>query len=244
MNRILVAALLRGAAALACDDAIAQPHAPLPPWTDPAGPPTEMDVWLRRLVGRFQFDGLVHVVSMGDCAPLPPEGSETPPPFVSACAPVEGVADCIAIGTGPGVQCVLNVRWNDLYDVDFEGGSVTAAPGAVSYLNPSMALFGLDPGQASINYLLVDNKGLPEGGLGSNTGNQAKFETDCVNLDVYCQRIIRIEAKPDARVLYKWIDAESVSTREKLSTITLSMRRIEQAEAAPALAPSGRRLSR
>jgi hypothetical protein len=235
MNRLHLAALLAGAAALATDNvAGAQPRAPPPPWKDPAGPPTEMEVWLRRLVGRFRFEGMVHVMSMGDCAPLPPQGSDPPPPFVSACETVEGIGDCISIGTSPGVQCVLNVRWEDLYDVNFEEGTVTAAPGAVSYLNPAMALFGMDPGKASINYLLVDNKGLPEGGLGSNTGNRAMFKTACVNLDVNCQRIVRIEARPDARLLYMWIEVESVDTRELVSSVMLTMRRLPQGAPAPA----------
>lgn len=61
----------------------------------------------------------------------------------------------------------------------FRTGDVV--PGAVSYLNPAMALFGLDSRNSAINYLLVDNKGLPEGGLGRNTGNRATFRTRCVN---------------------------------------------------------------
>jgi hypothetical protein len=232
-DRCIVTALLIGAAMLASTGASAQPREPAPAWVDPAGPPTEMDVWLRRMVGRYTFDGLVHVIAQGDCAPLPPQGSAPPPPFTPACQGVKGKGDCIGIGTGPGVQCVLNVMWQDMYDVNFEGGTVSALPGAISYLDPAMALFGLDPGRASINYLLVDNKGLPEGGPGSSTGNRATFRTTCVNQAVGCHRTIRIEAKQDSKLVYMWIDVEieDGGARERVSTIMLSMRRVSQPQA-------------
>ena len=38
----------------------ASPPRALPPqWKYPAGEPVAMDIWLRRLVGRYQFEGIV-----------------------------------------------------------------------------------------------------------------------------------------------------------------------------------------
>lgn len=205
------------AAMLASNRTVAQPREPPPPWVDPAGPPTAMDVWLRRLVGRYTFDGMIKMNPQAECSP-------------EVCQGVKGKGDCVGVGAGPGVHCVLNLAWRDMYGVDFESGTVSAPPGAISYLNPAMALFGLDPGQSAIHYLLVDNKGLPEGGLGASSGHRATFRTPCVNTPVGCDRVIRIEAKPDATLLYMWIDAETGMGGDKnpASTIMLSLRRVPQ----------------
>jgi hypothetical protein len=228
MKRMVMAALMAGATALPREDAAAQPHAPSPPWQDPAGPPTEMDVWLTRLVGRFRFEGLIHVRSQGDC-------EEPGSPLGGPCETIAGVGDCVSVGTGPGVQCVFNVSWLDIH----------TSPNGVSYLNPAMALFGLDPANGAINHLLVNNKGLAEGGMGASTGNRATFRTSCVNQPGMlggCERIFRIEAAPDARILYMWIDVETglKGVRPPVS-ITLSLRRVVQDEGIPLPAPAGRR---
>jgi hypothetical protein len=180
-----------------------------------------MDVWLRRLVGRYTFDGLVNLNPWGECG-------------LDSCQGVKGKGDCVGVGDGPGVQCVFNLTWPDVYDVNFGSGTVSAKPGAISYLDPAMALFGLDPGQSAINYLLVNNRGLPEGGLGASKGNRATFRTRCVNEPVGCDRIIRIEARPDATLLYMWIDVETGMGGDKTlaSTIVLSLRRVPQDQVA------------
>jgi hypothetical protein len=217
--RILALMLLAAGMLLHDHEAGAQARQPPPKWKDPAGPPVEMDAWLRRLVGRFRFEGVIHVLGTEDRS-------------------IKGVGDCVSIGAGPGVQCVLNVSWLDIYIVNFggdnldsPGGGVSTVPGAVSYLNPAMILFGLDPGKAAINHLLVDNKGLPEGGLGTNTGNRATFRTRCVNQPGVvggCERILRIEAAADARILYIWIDVEMgpKGIDPPVSSIVLSLRRV------------------
>jgi hypothetical protein len=47
------------AVGLVVGEAAAQPRAQPPEWKDPAGPPTQMDVWLMRLVGRYRVEGIV-----------------------------------------------------------------------------------------------------------------------------------------------------------------------------------------
>jgi hypothetical protein len=222
-------------ACLVSKEADARPRAPAPPWKDPAGPPTEIEVWLTRLVGRYQVEGLVEVVYDYEgypdhrCAPLPPDPAQQddpPPPAVPYCSTVSGLADCVGIGTGPGVQCVLGITWKDIREVEPEG--VFNLPGGIPNLAPAMMLFGLAPDQLQVNYLLVDNKGLPEGGLGTIGGSRVTFTTPCVNARALyvsmkpppvpaeppnlrtsprtCERTLRLEARDEARIVYLSMD--------------------------------------
>jgi hypothetical protein len=198
----------------------AQPRSPPPKWRDPSGPPTPMETWLVRLVGRYRVEGVIRSSA----------GVES----------VKGMVDCVTIGAGPGVQCVLNVAWLDIFLISPPPGNpagVFNVPGGVSFLNPAMALFGIDPGAAGINYLLVDNKGLAEGGLGSSTGNRGTFRAPCVNAPTLfnamrppafgfyrtCETIIRIDARPDAGVLHLLMDFEI--NDDVHTTIELTLRR-------------------
>lgn len=193
------------------------------PVTDVAG----MSDWLQRLVGRYKFDGMIQLFGATcDAASASP-----------ACNPIKGLGDCVAVGKGPGVQCILNATWQDLFQVNFESGTATAPPGTVAYLDPAMLLLGLDPGASSINNLLVNDKGLPEGGLGSIVNVTAKFTTQCVNEPAGCLRVMRIEAKPEASLVYLSVDAISATTRDPITSIILTLRRVPQTddEEAPTL---------
>jgi hypothetical protein len=190
----------------------------------PVTDPVAVGTWLRQLVGKYRFEGMVQIVYTppSSATPLYPCVREGVP--TDYCQSVKGKGDCVAVGTGPGVQCILNVEWRDIYEIVNsssldEPAGVFNLPGGVSYMNPSMSLFGLDPAKATINHLLVDNKGLPEGGMGSVAGNRATFKTPCVNVPILfnamkppprdreegpprtCERIIRIDAKPDAALI-------------------------------------------
>jgi hypothetical protein len=228
--RILALAMLGVGTLLHGTDAGAQARQP-PQWNYEADSPVEGDVWLKRLVGRFSFEGVVHVPGNGECG-APGSSLITKP-----CQAIKGIGDCVSVGEGPGVQCVFNVSWTEIWTAvtseNGDAGSYTSGyvPAAVPYLNPSMALFGLDPGQASINHMIVDNKGLPEGALGTNSGNRATFRTTCVNQPGVlggCERIFRIEAKADSRILYMWIDVEKgpKGLQEPFSSIVLTLRRV------------------
>jgi hypothetical protein len=262
--RVMLITLLACTALLACDKASAQPRTE-PKLEDPATPTAAADVWLRRMVGRFQFEGLVEVVYYPPedghrCAALPPDPKEAesdkPPKLPQPwCSAIKGMGDCVAIGTGPGVQCVLNVKWQDFYEVvspeDLEPDEpappvgVFTLPGGASYLDPAMALYGLDPGKSAINFLLVDSKGLPEGTLGLIKGNRATFKTPCVNAAVLlnamkpappetgswrtCERTLYIDAKPDAKLVFMTMDIEindDIWTR-----FTMSLRRVAEVPA-------------
>jgi hypothetical protein len=254
--RLLIATSLGAACLVFCGEAAAQARLPPPQWQDPAGPPVAADVWLRRLVGRYRIEGMVEVVYDHPdyiehrCGPLPPDPNQSdnpPPPAVPYCSGIKGKGDCVGIGSGPGVQCILDVSWQDIYTQ--LGANL---PGGVSYLSPAMLLFGLDPTQAAIHHLLVDNKGLPEGGPGANTGNRATFKTTCVNAPILlsrmpevvpderrpdrprewqtCNRVTRFSAKPDSRVVNISMDIDI--NDETFTRLEITMRRVEPGESA------------
>jgi hypothetical protein len=107
-----------------------------------------------------------------------------------------------------------------------------------------MALFGIDPGKAGINYLLVDNKGLPEGGIGFLAGDRATFKAACVNAAILfnsmkppprdresphvCERILRIDAKPDGKLVFMSFDIEI--NGDHWTRYEMSLRRVAQDE--------------
>jgi hypothetical protein len=245
-HRLIMTSLTALAALLLCSGAIAQPRlepqiapdAVAQPVTDPA----EMGAWLQRLVGQFRYEGHVEHLLKEDrlCAALPPDPATQDadvaprPPDQPLCTGVTGTGDCIRIGDGPGVQCVLGVDWQELFDVDFENGEAKEVPGFVPYMNPAMNLYGLDPAFGELNHLLVSNKGLAEGGGGSIKGDRATFTSVCVNQPAGCRRIIRLYARSDANIVGMTIDIELLMQGEwKLATsFTLTLRRTPRDEAA------------
>lgn len=54
----------------------------------------EMDIWLRRLEGKFRYEGFSYSLFSGD----------SPPPDA-----VAGWGECVGVGVGPGMQCAGNV---------------------------------------------------------------------------------------------------------------------------------------
>lgn len=233
---VLVAAALLGASVVE-----ARPHAPPPKWKNPMGEPGNPDDWLNRLKGRYRVEGTVEVVlahpdyERNRCGGLPPDPGQQenpPPPAIPYCEGISGMADCVAVGDGSGVQCILNAKWRDIYDIvypDAEGAldartGVFELPGGVSNLSPSMALFGVDPYGDGIRFLLVDAKGLAEGSPGGVRGDRTSFRTPCVNTATLinkmrlesldnrplktCERSIRIDARPGSSVVNISVDIE------------------------------------
>lgn len=217
-------------------------------------PDAPMEEWLPRLAGSYRFEGSVEVVYDHPdyvehrCGWLPPDpaDSEQPPSalLLPYCSNVKGSGDCVAIGNGPGLQCILNVAWDNFGLLP--GGDVLA--GGISYLGPAMQLFGVDPGKPAISHLLVDSKGLSEGGTGVIKGNKAIFKTACVDAPsmladmptlvgagkrpqppyyhtawMTCDRTVRIDAEPDSKVLHMAIDINL--NGELFTRIEMTMRR-------------------
>lgn len=136
--------------------AVARPRELPPRWKDLSRPTAETDVWLRRLAGRFRYEGSL----------TRPEADD----FIS----VKGLGDCVNVGVGPGVQCIFSLEWPPPLGFSME-------PVAVANLNPAMVLYGVDPGIPGMRYLQVNQKGLAEGGAGSIRGDTATFQAACVN---------------------------------------------------------------
>lgn len=188
-----------------------------------------MAEWLLRLVDNYRVEGMGTVPAVE--------------PFS-----VQGNGDCAPVGAGPGVHCIFNIHWIDQFEIimDPEEGppGVHNVPGGVSYLNPSMMLVGIDPFREGLQFLLVDNKGLPEGGTASISGHRATLRAPCVNapklfLDLNpdrqfegrspetCERVTRIDAKPDSTVVHVDIDIEI--NREPASRFQMTLRRSNKA---------------
>jgi hypothetical protein len=221
------------------------------PVTDTAA----MSEWLLRLADRYRVDG-------GGTITIPPadqsvkrattedsrvgrgssEEEDEEPEFVYF--PVKGSGDCVTVGAGPGIQCIFNIHWDDQFEVNTDPDKgpigVFNLPAGVSYLNPSMMLAGLDPLRKGLQLLLVDNKGLPEGGSATIAGDRATLRATCVNgpamfLDMNpskkyekmppttCDRIMRIDAKPKGKVVHLSIDIEI--NRELVTQLQLTLRR-------------------
>lgn len=198
----------------------------------------EIGAWLGRLAGRYRADGVVWIQAR--VALVNGEEVELPERRVS----VKGAGDCAAVGAGPGMQCIFNITWLDEYEqiLDPDQGTpgVYNLAGGVSYLNPSMMLVGLDPGKQGVGFLLVDNKGLPEGGSGSIAGNRATLRAPCVNAPALfhsmnpdvrfgnrrpdtCVRITRIDARPGSTIVHLSIAIEI--NREPATLIEVTLRR-------------------
>lgn len=234
--------------------AMAQPHSPPPRWKDPAGEPVPVDEWLGRLVGRYQVDGMIEVPDR--CIPPPPPPDGSPPPFFTPlCSNVSGMADCAPVGAGPGIHCIFNMQWTDLHELVYpsetERGGMFAVPGGVSNLAPSMALLGIDPARSALNFLLVDNKGLAEGGSGGLRGGRATIISTCVNEKTLyqamrepppppeeCRRTTLIEAREGDRFVRFMIQIEI--NDDLYTRYELALRRVNPG---PAAATPGRQRS-
>lgn len=186
----------------------------------PVTEPAAIGEWLRRLVGRFRYDGMIQD---GPCV-----DAETGTPRDS-CRSVQGNSDCIGIGDGPGVQCVLKVTWPEI----IRPGEMEVYQPA--YLDPAMDLYGIDPGKSAVNYLVVNHKGLPEGGLGYIRGDTLKIKTNCVNRGVdtdlnQCRRILIIEARRDASIVYVWFGMGQEPSGIVDTYATLTLRHVAENE--------------
>jgi hypothetical protein len=208
-SRSILAILFACISALVCCSAQAQPRevvAVRGEAIETVTDPTAVADWLRRLVGSYNLDGAI-----GD-------------------AGIKGKADCTAIGTGPGVQCIFNAIWQEKWD------TLTGRPIILDPLDPSMFLFGMDPSKATLNMLMVIDKGIASGGtgtikgtasgeygtiikgLGATSGHTGTIEGITASFKTctqegYCEPSIRIEAKAEASILYMWVVGAALTLR-------------------------------
>jgi len=170
-----------------------------------------MEAWLTRLAGQFKYEGMVN-------------------PYSPAPRGVSGRSDCIRIGSGPGVQCILEVKWPERWSI---GAPVPPHPD----LNPAMVLFGFEPGRARLHYLQVNNKGIAQGGAGVLKGSTATLLTDPPRYGTV--GVSRIYAPPHGRYIQIWVSARGPQG-EGLPNLVFYLRRITPDETgeAPELPPA------
>jgi len=155
--------------------------------------PVQILAWLRRLLGKYRYEGYVE---LGD-------GS------AKIRQPVTGAGDCVAFGAAPGVHCTIQVSWPEV-----RGPNGEAVPGGVSTLVPAMVQYGLDPDRLGVRYMQVDNRGMAERGNGYLWGDVLETKSPCVGIAGNCQRITHIEAHPpDGSLIEMQVDIEKDSIR-------------------------------
>jgi hypothetical protein len=212
----------------------------------------DMAAWLPRLVGRYRYEGVADFTPPDQNDPHDVENSSSPsgppplkPPKLKT---ITGLEDCIAIGTGPGLHCVLDIHWDeenwDNAGVDVEGG--------VPFLSPALVLYGIDPSASVIRYLQLDTDGLAETESASLRGDTLTwtYATTCTSRQAggvppQCRRVTRVRAPHDGRVVQISIYMErwnrDKSKWEKAASFVFDGHRVSQDEHAPhsRAAPAG-----
>lgn len=145
--------------------------------------------WIDRLVGEFRYEG--HVERLGS------NGTELDR------AEVNGGSSCVRFGNAAAVQCQINVTWPDLRD-----GDGVPVPGGVSSLTPALAVYSLELSAKYVGYFNVDNDGIATGGKGWLLDDTLIARSPCVDFPGKCERVVRVEAPPDARVIRMRVDLE------------------------------------
>lgn len=148
--------------------------------------PERILAWLNRLVGHFSWEGYVELGSDGA-----PGGRQV----------VTGASKCVSYG--PAVHCAMQVNWPEVH-----GSNGEDLPGGVSTLAPAMAMYALDMNHLAVNSMQVDNRGMADSGQGYLRGNTLTTTTACVDLPGKCQRISRIDARRDGKLIQMQVDIE------------------------------------
>jgi hypothetical protein len=165
-------------------------------------PPT--DVWLQRLPGRYVFDGVIHHVEIADYDPRDdyPDGQVMGvSQYLNEWSqPVVGRGDCIEFAEAPGLQCVVNILWPEMWDALTGRASL----GAVSDLSPAMVLAGINPQDQAIRFLLVDKRGLGHPGSLALKGETATAKVSCVNMPgvLRCEQKFTITARAESNLIF------------------------------------------
>jgi hypothetical protein len=217
-----LASLLAGALLSMPGAVLAVPRMELPP-PEPETPQSlearredkvaAIAAWLPRIVGRFKYEGVVEFGS----------SPRAPPNLVAA----RGLGDCISLGQGPGVQCVLDVRWVEEWDA-----MGTPVVGGISFLGPAAMLYGIDANAAGVRYLMLDTDGLATDGFARLNGNTLTwtFEGYCPSVPQRkCPQTMKIYAPPDGKYVQTYIVIGPYD--RPLTTVNLHMRRVPRDQA-------------
>jgi hypothetical protein len=212
----MVAAAMAGA--MLATQAPAQPRAaPDAPQVEEAlTPPTDM--WLQRLPGRYVLDGVIHHVEIADYDPRDdyPDGEVmgVSQHLNEWSQPVVGRSDCIEFAEAPGLQCVINILWPEMWDALTGRASL----GAVSDMSPAMVLAGINPQDQAIRFLLVDKRGLGHPGSLVLKGETATAKVSCVNMPgvLRCEQKFTITARVESNLIFVTMSTALRYQRSKL----------------------------
>jgi len=180
--------------AAAAGPVLAAPHEP-PPVPEVVQVETpEVGVWVKRLLGRFQLDGVIHHVEYVD-----PDRGGPPQVMNEWTQGMGGKADCIEFAEAPGLQCVINLVWPEVWN-EMTG---KASLGGVSDLTPAMVLAGMDPDKGKLRFLMVTRRGFGYPGWSELSGNSAITKPPCVDLPGVqtCEQKVQITAPADAHLM-------------------------------------------
>jgi hypothetical protein len=122
----------------------------------------DVDNWLRKLVGRYRIDALVESLLF----PGSPDG-------------YSGMADCIGVGNGAGVQCLVAIHGADVLH---------------------LLMFGRNPDDLKVHVLEVDEKGIGEARSGPLRGSTMQSRAKVPNSPAAHPRlevVKRIYISPD-----------------------------------------------
>lgn len=196
------------AAILASGLAGAEPRKPPPAPQVVQVETPEMRVWVERLLGRFELEGVIHHVDYVD----PDQGG---PQLVynEWTEAMGGKADCIEFAEGPGLQCVVNLIWPEVWN-EMTG---KASLGGVPDLTPAMVLAGADSDPARLRFLMVTRRGFGYPGRAELSGNSAITRPSCVDLPGVqrCEQKVQVTAGDDGRAFQVVVSTKARYMRNK-----------------------------
>lgn len=136
----------------------------------PSRKASEILTWMRRLIGQFSYEGHVDLGGQGS---------------LKDQQPVHGVGNCVGFGVAPAVRCEIRVSWPEV-----RARSGEDVHGGASNLNPAIILYGFEPDELGIRYMLVDSNGVAAPALGLVVGDTLVSRGSCVDQSGNCQRVI------------------------------------------------------
>lgn len=154
----------------------------------------ELNAWMRRMEGRFRLGGEVVTSSY--------KGLIT--------TGVSGVADCTAIGGGPGMHCILNATWPVIDPRPTPRGRIQEPfpSEAMRTFNPAVLVLGVDPKLLEVRAMLVTDDTVTHSWAGLLAGDTLAADRvdGCIEqrdqrlADHRCITTLIISAAPDSEV--------------------------------------------
>ncbi len=207
-SRAVSCALLAVTALAAAGFACAEPRKPPPPPTIEEVATPEMDVWTQRLLGRFDLDGVIHHVDYVD-----PDRGGPQLVYNEWTQAMGGKADCIEFAAAPGIQCVINLVWPEVWNMM----TGKAGLGGVPDMTPAMVLAGIDPDVEKLRFLMVSSRGFGYPGRAELNGNSAITRPSCVDLPGVqrCEQKVQVTAGTDGRAFQVVVSTKARYMRNK-----------------------------